>query len=113
VLSPFQKQARENKTAPREFRLIVKRKPTNDGQLNFFTQDHYEYRAILTNNTQWSAAKITQFSNHRGNMEKQFDILKNDFGWKNIPFSKLNQNTVFLYITAICRNLYHYIIRFF
>jgi hypothetical protein len=113
TITPFQKQARENKTAPREYRLIVKRKPTNDGQLNLFTQDHYEYRAILTNNTQWSAAEIAQFYNHRGNMEKQFDILKNDFGWNNMPFSKLNQNTVFLYITAICRNLYHYIIRYF
>jgi len=46
-------------------------------------------------------------------MEKQFDILKNDFGWNYMPFSKLNQNTVFLYITAICRNLYHNIIGHF
>jgi hypothetical protein len=113
TITPFQQQARKNKVAPQEYRLIVKRKPNNDGQLNLFTQDHYEYRAILTNNTQWSAAEIAQFYNHRGNMEKQFDILKNDFGWNNMPFSILNQNTVFLYITAICRNLYHNIIRHF
>jgi hypothetical protein len=113
TITPFQQQSRKNKIATQEYRLIVKRKPTKDGQLNLFTQDHYEYRAILTNNTQWSSIEIAQFYNHRGNMEKQFDILKNDFGWNNMPFSKLNQNTVFLYITAICRNLYHYIIRHF
>jgi hypothetical protein len=113
TITPFQQQARKAKKAIQEYRLIVKRKPKEDGQLNLFTQDAYEYRAILTNNTQWTAVEIAQFYNHRGNMEKQFDILKNDFGWNYMPFSKLNQNTVFLYMTAICRNLYHYIIRYF
>jgi len=46
-------------------------------------------------------------------MEKGFDVLKNDFGWKNLPFSKLEQNTVFLFFTAMCRNLYSYIITSF
>ncbi|MDO5970636.1 IS1380 family transposase, partial [Flavivirga aquimarina] len=41
-----------------------------------------------------------------GNAEKQFDILKNDFGWNHLPFSSLENNTVFLYFTALCRNLY-------
>ena len=113
TISPFQRQARNDKKSAHEYKLIVKRRPKKDGQLNLFTQDHYEYRAILTNNTQWNAVEIAQFYNHRGNMEKQFDILKNDFGWNYMPFSKLNQNTVFLYITAICRNLYHNIIKYF
>ena len=113
TITPFEQQARRNKKVTQEYRLIVKRKLKKDGQLNLFTQDPYEYWAILTNNTQWSAAEIAQFYNHRGNMEKQFDILKNDFGWNNMPFSILKQNTVFLYITAICRNLYHNIIRYF
>jgi hypothetical protein len=81
IITPFQKQVRKDKKASQEYRLIVKRKPKKDSQLDLFTQDHYEYRAILTNNTKWSAAEIAQFYNHRGNMEKQFDILKNDFGW--------------------------------
>jgi len=113
TVTPFEQQARRAKKATQEYRLIVKRKQKKDGQLDLFTRDAYEYRAILTNNTQWSAVEVARFYNHRGNMEKQFDILKNDFGWNYMPFSKLNQNTVFLYITAICRNLYHYIIRYF
>jgi hypothetical protein len=113
TITPFQRQASNNKKSAHEYRLIVKRKPKKDGQLNLFTQDAYEYRAILTNNTEWSTVEIAKFYNHRGNMEKQFDILKNDFGWNYMPFSKLNQNTVFLYMTAICRNLYHNIIGHF
>jgi len=113
TITPFLQQSRKTKKITHEYRLIVKRKPKKDGQLNIFTQDAYEYRAILTNNTQWSAVEIARFYNHRGNMEKQFDILKNDFGWNYMPFSKLSQNTVFLYMTAICRNLYHFIIRYF
>lgn len=113
TITPFQRQAKKSKNPARQYRLIVKRKLNKDGQFNLFTQDSYEYRAILTNNTQWSAVEIAIFYNHRGNMEKQFDILKNDFGWNYMPFSKLNQNTVFLYMTAICRNIYYTIIRYF
>jgi hypothetical protein len=57
--------------------------------------------------------EVANFYNRRGNMEKQFDILKNDFGWQKLPFSSLNKNLVFLYLSAICRNLYNNIIHFF
>lgn len=105
---PFQRQTNKAK----EYRLVVKRKLKKDKQLDIFTQDAYEYRAILTNNLDLTAKEIAQFYNHRGNMEKQFDILKNDFGWNNMPFSKLQNNMVFLYLTAMCRNLYKEIITY-
>ena len=110
---PFQKQAKDQGKKPLTYRLIIKRKLKKDAQLDVFTQDTYEYRAILTNNNNLTATEIALFYNHRGNMEKQFDILKNDFGWNKMPFSKLEQNTVFLYFTAICRNLYKKIICYF
>lgn len=53
---------------------------------------------------------VVYYYNQRGAIEKEFDVLKNDFGWKKLPFSELAQNLVYLQITAICRNLYHYII---
>lgn len=56
---------------------------------------------------------MVSFYNQRGAIEKEFDVLKNDFGWNNLPFSKLEQNTVFLMFTAMCRNLYQYIIEKF
>lgn len=113
IISPFLKHAKKNEVTKKNYRLIVKRKKNQTGQINIFTQDAYEYRAILTNNTDLSAIEIAQFYNHRGNMEKQFDILKNDFGWDNMPFSTIKDNTVFLYIMAICRNLYGKIITHF
>jgi hypothetical protein len=112
-ITPFQQQAKEQGKDAQTYRLVVKRKLKEDGQYDVFTQDAYEYRAILTNNNDYTAKQIALFYNHRGNMEKQFDILKNDFGWNNMPFSKLQQNTVFLYMTAICRNLYNKIIHYF
>lgn len=112
-IAPFRKQAKDNGARPIEYRLIVKRKLKQTGQVDIFTQDAYEYRAILTNNFHLSPIEIVEFYNHRGNMEKQFDILKNDFGWQQMPFSTLDKNTVFLYLTAMCRNLYHNIIAHF
>ncbi len=43
-------------------------------------------------------------------MEKQFDVIKNDFGWNHMPFSHLNTNTVFLYLMAMLKNIYNVII---
>ena len=110
---PFCKQSKDDGVEPKKYRLIVKRSLKDDCQLDLFTQDTYEYRAILTNNLDLSPIEIARFYNHRGNMEKQFDILKNDFGWGAMPFSTLEKNTTFLYFTAICRNLYHRIINCF
>jgi hypothetical protein len=46
-------------------------------------------------------------------MENIFDILKNDFGWQNMPFSKLSNNSVFLYLTAMIKNLYNKVLSHF
>ena len=32
--------------------------------------------------------------------------MNNDFGWKKLPFSLLEQNTVFMLIMIMCRNFY-------
>jgi hypothetical protein len=112
VIKPFVIQAKGNKTTPKPYRLLVKRRPNKNGQLNLITQDAYDYRAILTNNFEMSDLEVASFYGKRGNMERQFDILKNDFGWQNLPFSLMNKNLVFLYFSAICRNLYNHIIKY-
>lgn len=113
LVTPFEQQAKRAGEKPGQYRLVVKRscKPTK--QTDVFTGDAYQYRAILTNNLELHISELVRLYNHRGNMERQFDILKNDFGWNGMPFSTLGKNTVFLYLTAICRNLYHHIIEFF
>ncbi len=95
------------------YRLVVSKIERNDKQVNLFTNEAYLYSAILTNDWDQDADEIVFFYNQRGTIEKEFDVLKNDFGWNNLPFSKLEQNTVFMIFTAMCRNLYHYIITLF
>ena len=34
---------------------------------------------------------------------RDFDRLNNDFGWKHLPCSFLNENTVYIILTAFCK----------
>ena len=71
----------------------------------------FPIKTWLTYEIVWSTTLY--FYNQRGKQEREFDILKNDFIWNKMPFSKLEQNTVFLITTAICRNIYNHIISTF
>ncbi|WP_431167762.1 IS1380 family transposase [Tenacibaculum halocynthiae] len=92
------------------YRLVVSKIEREDKQVNLFTNEACLYSAILTNDWEQPINDIVFFYNQRGTIEKEFDVLKNDFGWNNLPFSKLEQNTVFMIFTAMCRNMYQYII---
>lgn len=113
--TPFIKRAKEHKLQHllKKYRLVVTKTPNKDGQLDLFTGEACEYSAIITTDCEMSDFEVVQFYNQRGATEKEFDILKNDFGWNNMPFSKLEHNSVFLIMCAICRNIYDYIIRLF
>jgi hypothetical protein len=88
----------------RTYRYVVSREKRGDGQGDLFTGDSFTYRAIITDNTEMGDAEVVHFYNARGNSERLFDEMNNDFLWKKMPFSFLNENTVFLIMTAICRN---------
>ena len=109
-IQPFVKSFKKDKKQPQTYRLVVKRKPREDKQLNIFTDGAYDYRSILTNDFEKSTAEVILFYNQRGNMEREFDIMKNDFGWNAMPFSTMEKNLVFMCFTAIFRNLYNGII---
>jgi hypothetical protein len=113
--TPFKKCAREHKLQHllKPYRLVVAKTRNSDGQLDLFTGEACDYSVIITNDYEMPNLGIVQFYNQRGASEKEFDVLKNDFGWGNMPFSKLEQNTVYLIICAMCRNLYNYIIKLF
>jgi hypothetical protein len=112
---PFIKAHKEAKSKEplKTHRLVVSKIERKDKQVNLFTNEACIYSAIITNDYQKSSDDIVYFYNQRGTIEKEFDVLKNDFGWNNLTFSKLEQNTVFMIFTAICRNLYHHIITLF
>lgn len=112
---PFIRANRDkiNPSLLKTYRLIVSKTERKDKQVNLFTNEACLYSAILTNDWDQEPDEIVFFYNQRGTIEKEFDVVKNDFGWNNLPFSKLEQNTVFMIFTAMCRNLYHYIITLF
>ena len=78
-----------------------------------FTGEAYNYSPILTNDFKMTDDEVVYFYNARGAQEREFDVLKNDFGWNKMPFSKLEQNTVFLLLMAMCKNVYVHIIEKF
>lgn len=111
---PFQRSRWKPKADQLQtYRLVVIREPKADGQTNIYTKQAYFYRGILTNDFDSSDEEIFQFYNKRGGQEREFDVMHNDFGWKNLPFSYLNENTVFMTLMAMCRNLYTFLIRRF
>jgi hypothetical protein len=98
----------KNKT----YRYVISREKNNNGQVDVFTADDFKYRAIMTNELKMSDLAIILFYNARGESERLFDEMNNDFLWKKMPFSFLHENTVFLIIMAMCRNLFHFILNF-
>ena len=93
----------------RHYRLVVMREKREDGQLDLF-DGKYIYRCILTNDWESSEEDIILYYNDRGSSEDIFDVMNNDFGWRHLPCSDMNYNTVYLIITAIIKNFYNYII---
>lgn len=73
-------------------------------------KDEWKYLAILTNNWKMSNYQVIKFYNQRGAIERNFDDLKNNFNWHHLPFSFLNENTVFMIISAIVSIIYQYLI---
>lgn len=90
------------------YRYVVSREANKTSQIDVFQGDSFIYRAIITNDYQMSDEEIVLFYNQRGGSEKIFDEMNNDFGWGNLPFSFLEENTVYMLITAMCRNFYLY-----
>jgi len=116
IFIPFVRYARGNKEKTeslKEYRIVATKEVRKDGQINLFTGEACNYSAILTNDFEMSDQEVVDFYNARGAEEREFDELKNDFGWKNMPFSKLDENAVFLILTAMCKNLYTHVIRKF
>jgi len=114
--TPFARHTRGNNVKTnslKQYRVVVTKEARRDGQINIFTGEACNYSPIMTNDFDMTDDKVVYFYNARGAQEREFDVLKNDFGWDKMPFSKLEQNTVFLLIMAMCRNLYAHIIEKF
>ncbi len=94
----------------KKYRLVIMREKSTDNQFDIFTGDTYIYRSILTNDNKSTEKDVVEYYNARGASEKIFDEMNNDFGWKHLPFSFLNENNSFMIITALIKNFYNYFI---
>ena len=92
------------------YRLVIMREKSKGNQIDMFTGDTFMYRSILTNDWESTEKQVIEFYNQRGSSEKLFDVMNNDFGWKHLPCSFMNENTVFLIITAMAKNFYNYFV---
>lgn len=92
------------------YRLVVSRIKRKDSQTDLFSGEAYTYRGILTNDTQSTNREVVAFYNARGQSERLFDVMNNDFGWAKMPCSFLAENTAFMLMTALYANFYHYLI---
>jgi hypothetical protein len=94
----------------RNYRLVIMREKGNSNQLDLFTQDTFTYRSILTDDWDSTEKEVVEYYNNRGTSEKIFDVMNNDFGWKHLPFSFLNENNAFMIITAMIKNFYNFFV---
>ena len=94
-----------------KYRLVVQRTPKKENGkiVTDMFGTIYVYRAIITNDWEMSEKDVVLFYNKRGESEKNFDIQNNDFGWAHLPFSFMNENTVFMLITAMLKNFFLYL----
>lgn len=95
------------------FRVVAYRWSNKTGQTSTITGDANNYLFIITNDTEKDEKSVIEFYNNRGNSERLFDIQNNDFNWKKMPFSFLEQNTVYLILMAMCHILYQWLIGVF
>ena len=88
-------------------RLVVQRTKMDAEQgERFLPGMEYMYRAILTSDHNSTEGQVIDKYNQRGACEKNFDVQNNDFGWAHLPFSTMEDNTVFLLFTAMLKNFY-------
>lgn len=116
VFQPF-----KNKPPYRLVILRLDKNPTVPPREN----PDYLYRAIITNDMETyrdvngisqyvrSDLDVVKLYDQRGDAENNFRDLLNDFNWKRVPFSFLNENMVFMYVSAMAKCLFEYLIRQF
>lgn len=70
------------------------------------TYKNYRYKLIISNDFKKSPEELLLEYNKRGNAERKFSFMKNDFGWRWPPFMNMNENTVFMIAAALANNIF-------
>lgn len=96
------------------YRLVVVREHegTHKGEALWDKKDSYYYKCVLTNDWAEEESQLINEYEDRGGFERNFDYMKNDFGWKILPFSRLNENLVYMIVCSIASNFYRGFLQF-
>ena len=94
----------------RHCRSVVQRQRIKEGTEIDLFDGEYTYRSILTSDWDKTDEEVILHYNDRGASEQVFDVQNNDFGWAHLPKSFMNENTVFMILTAIAANFYRFIV---
>jgi hypothetical protein len=73
----------------------------------------YRLKLIITNDRTKSPRDLVLEYNKRGNAERQFDAMKNNFAWNLPPFSSMTANAVFFIIAALANNVFRAVLMSF
>lgn len=92
------------------YRIVVQRTEVKEDTQDLFGKK-YIYRCIITNDWDSDEKSVIETYNKRGARECDFARLNNDFGWKHLPCSFMNENTAFMILTAICMNFFSYFLK--
>ena len=77
----------------------------NDNSEEETTVDGYLYRAIATNQNEWSNSEIIHWYNQRGeDSENRIKELKLDFGGDTLPCSDFNANALYFLLSTLYYN---------
>jgi len=74
------------------------------------TDYHTGYTYIILEFTTALNVRTQEYYNQRGSSEKLFDMMNNDFGWKHLPCSFMNENPAYLIIMAMAKIFYNYFV---
>jgi len=85
----------------KSYRAVCQKKVMKDESPHFF--------GILTTNEEMTSEEVVQFYNMRAQEEKRFAELNGEFNFKRVPFSLIEENTVFMILTCITYNLYKHL----
>lgn len=97
-------------STPSVLKVIVLRALKDEKQGTLFTDDKYEYFAVVTNISEQTMKNesVMEFYRKRGNAENYIKELKYGFDLKHFPCQKLTANKVYGVFAAIAYNMMRY-----
>lgn len=101
-----QRKSKSDKMIDLDKKGLIKRNNKRFAEGDWNEVRGFKYKMITTNDFETPAEELIYLYNQRGEAERNFSFMKNDFGWNLPPFMHMNENTVFFIISALANNVF-------